>query len=60
MIPQIIDFITVFWNFNSKLQFTDSSKVWIPSTLQMSAMGFYKESQSEERLFSVESQHEGA
>ena len=46
-------------NFNSKLQFTDSSKVWIPSTLQMSAMGFYKESQSEERLFSVESQHEG-
>ena len=46
-------------NFNSKLQFTDSSKVWIPATLQMSAMGFYKESQSEERLFSVESQHEG-
>ena len=46
-------------NFNSKLQFTDSSKVWLPASLQMSAMGFYKESQSEERLFSVESQHEG-
>lgn len=46
-------------NFNSKLQFIDSSKVWIPASLQMSAMGFYKESQSEERLFSVESQHEG-
>ena len=46
-------------NFNSKLQFTDSSKVWIPATLKMTAMGFFKESQSEERLFSVESQHEG-
>ena len=46
-------------NFNSKLQFTDSSKVWIPTTLQMSAMGFYNEFQSEERLFSVESKHEG-
>ncbi|GIR13347.1 MAG: hypothetical protein CM15mP23_19220 [Cryomorphaceae bacterium] len=46
-------------NFNSKLQFTDSSKVWLPASLQMSAMGFYKESQSEERLFFVESQHEG-
>jgi len=46
-------------NFNSKLQFTDSSKIWIPNTLQMSAMGFYKESQTEERLFSFESQHKG-
>ena len=46
-------------NFNSKFQFTDSSNVWIPSTLQISSMGFYKEYQSIESLFFVESQHEG-
>ena len=46
-------------NINTKFQFADSSKVWLPAVLQIYAMEFYKESQSEERLFSVESQHEG-
>jgi len=44
---------------NSALQLTDSFSVWLPSDIELNAMGFFQESNFEERLFSIKSRHQG-
>lgn len=43
----------------STLQLTDSLSVWFPSDIELNAMGFFQESNFEERLFSIKSRHLG-
>lgn len=44
---------------NSTFQLTDSLSVWLPSDVELKAMGFFQESNFEERLFSIKSRHQG-